>query len=178
MSAACTDGSVTIYSGGELLTLERYFEKGKMKCTNVFSDKRISLETTRTRQRNLLTQFDSDGNQHALDRNVTTLVVGDSKDIRTDNNNEPENWGDSGNQKFALLALHADHGPTEIPRRHGGYHRSYHRPCLQLARLACCGRRNKKNRKYGGLYACDTCGAVVHAAINGAVNIMKRDLPG
>lgn len=39
-----------------------------------------------------------------------------------------------------------------------------------------CGKVDKSNRKYRGLYVCE-CGSIVNADVNGAVNILKRVSP-
>jgi putative transposase len=39
-----------------------------------------------------------------------------------------------------------------------------------------CGKVDKSNRKYRGLYVC-SCGNVINADVNGAVNILKRVSP-
>ncbi|HTP05704.1 MAG TPA: zinc ribbon domain-containing protein, partial [Nitrospirota bacterium] len=35
----------------------------------------------------------------------------------------------------------------------------------------------RSNRVHRGLYACNQCGAVINADVNGAINILKRYLP-
>ena len=41
-----------------------------------------------------------------------------------------------------------------------------------------CGTICKSNRVHRGLYVCKQCGAVINADVNGAINILKRYLPG
>ena len=40
-----------------------------------------------------------------------------------------------------------------------------------------CGTKCRSNRVHRGLYVCNQCGAVINADVNGAINILKRDLP-
>ena len=41
-----------------------------------------------------------------------------------------------------------------------------------------CGTTCRSNRVHRGLYACNQCGALINADVNGAINILKRYLPG
>lgn len=40
-----------------------------------------------------------------------------------------------------------------------------------------CGYKDKKNRKYRGLFVCKKCGFVANADVNGALNILKKVAP-
>lgn len=179
MATACTDGSTQIYSGGELLALERYFEKEKAKCTKVSSRKRIRLEKTRSAQRNhLIHCLTKTVISDAKARGVTTIVVGDVTDIRLEKNGEAKNWGDSGNQK-----LHAwPHKKMLEQLIYKGAMEGIAVVTISEAYSSqdCCGcgRRHKKNRQHRGIYVCAQCGLVIHADVNGAINILKRYLPG
>ena len=51
---ACTDGSTSLWPGGELAALERYFEMQKSKTTNSKSRKSRALNQKRSRQRSHL----------------------------------------------------------------------------------------------------------------------------
>ncbi|WP_206598515.1 zinc ribbon domain-containing protein [Fervidobacterium thailandense] len=42
---------------------------------------------------------------------------------------------------------------------------------------SCCGVVDKTNRKYRGLYVISSCGMVLNADVNGAMNILKKVSP-
>ncbi|WP_372590066.1 transposase [Fervidobacterium thailandense] len=42
---------------------------------------------------------------------------------------------------------------------------------------SCCGAVDKNNRKHRGLYVCSSCGMVLNADVNGALNILKKVSP-
>ncbi|MGB9826426.1 MAG: RNA-guided endonuclease InsQ/TnpB family protein, partial [Desulfofundulus sp.] len=91
-----SDGFSFIVPGGELLALDRYFQKGKAKCTKSTSRRCIELNIKWGRQRNhylhVLTRWLVN---LAVAHNVSTILVGELKGIRTD-----KDWGDAGNQKL------------------------------------------------------------------------------
>lgn len=174
---ACSDGFTRVYSGGELRALERYFEKEKSKCTDVFSNKRMNLESKRSRQRNhLIHVFTRSVINDAIARGVTTITVGKLKDIRNEKNGEAKNWGASGNQDLhkwpykkifdQLKYKGALQGITviEVSERYSS------QTCSS------CGKKRKANRVHRGLYVCKHCGATIHADVNGAINMLKKYL--
>lgn len=91
-----SDGFSFIVPGGELLALDRYFNKEKAKCTKPSSKKCPQLNRKWGRQRDhylhVLTRWLVN---LAVARNVSPIVVGELKGIRAD-----KNWGDAGNQKL------------------------------------------------------------------------------
>ncbi|GAW32927.1 transposase, IS605 OrfB family, partial [Carboxydocella sp. JDF658] len=91
-----SDGFSFLVPGGELLALDRYFQKEKAKRTKSTSRRCIELNVKWGRQRNhylhVLTRWLVD---LAVAHNVFTIVVGELKGIRAD-----REWGDAGNQKL------------------------------------------------------------------------------
>ena len=177
-ATACTDGSSAIYSGGELLALDRYFEKEKMVCNSSRSAKRRRLDTTRSRQRHhflhcLTRSIISD----AKARGVTTLIVGDVTDIRTEKDGEAKNWGDLGNQKFHAWPFKKITDQLMYKGAMVGIAVHVISEAYTSQDCSCCNKRRKANRKYRGLYVCNKCGMVLHADINGAINILKKYAP-
>ena len=177
-ATAGTDGRTMLWSGGELASLERYFEKEKSACTDSQSNKSRRLNRKRSRQRtHLLHSLTRAIVNDAHARGVATLVIGDLTDIRTGKTGEAKNWSDSGNQalhkwpykritdmlryKARLLGISVE----TISERYTS------QDCSQ------CGTRRKASRVHRGLYACPACGSKIHADINGAVNILQRYLP-
>ena len=177
-ATACTDGTTALWSGGELSGMERYFEKEKSVCNDSRSRKSKALNSKRSRQRNhFLHSLTRTIVNDAHARGVTTIVIGDLKDMRTDKKGEVKDWGDSGNQglhkwpyskitgliryKAKLLGI-----GTEVVSEH-----YTSQDCSQ------CKTRRKASRVTRGRYACPTCGTIVHADVNGAINILQRYLP-
>jgi putative transposase len=165
-----SDGFSFIVPGGELLALDRYFQKEKAKCTKSTSRRCIELNIKWGRQRNhylhVLTRWLVN---LAIAHNVSTILVGELKGIRAD-----RDWGDAGNQKLhawpfskiiSLLtykAALAGIRVVKVPEK------STSTTC------PVCGRRFKKARVHRGLFV--HCGVVLNADLVGAYNILQRYL--
>jgi len=173
-ATACTDGSTAVWSGGELAALERYFDKQKGKTTKSRSRQSYALNQKRSRQRtHLLHSLTKALVRDADARGVSTIIVGDLKDIRYG-----KNWGDSGNQQLhkwpferiiKMLTYKARVKGIRIVKEAEDY----------TSQTCCvCGIKQKSNRVHRGLYVCNQCGSMINADVNGAINILKRYLPG
>lgn len=165
-----TDGFSFVAPGGELLALDRYFQKEKAKCTKSTSNKCIRLNTKWGRQRShylhALTKWLVD---LAEDHDVSTILVGELKGIRAD-----KDWGDAGNQK-----LHAWPFSRII-------HLLTYKAALAGIRViqvsekntstTCplCNKRVKTARIQRGLFL--HCGQALNADLVGAYNILQRYL--
>lgn len=175
---ACTDGKSELYSGGELLALERYFEKEKSKCTESRSRKCFTLNSKRSRQRkHLLHALTRNLVRDAKARGVSTIVVGDLQGIRTDKEGEAKQWGRENQKLHAWPYAEIVRQITYKARLEGmAVEQVSERYSSQIC--CACGKRRKANRIHRGVYQCKTCGVVVHADINGAWNILKTYLRG
>ncbi len=173
-ATACTDGDTSLWSGGELAALERHFDKQKSKTTRSRSRKTHVLNQKRSRQRtHLLHSFTRSLVSDADARGVSTIIVGDLTDIR-----DGKDWGDSGNQQFhkwpfdkiiKMLTYKARLKGIRVVKESEDY----------TSQTCCiCGTICKSSRVHRGLYICNQCGAVINADVNGAINILKRYLPG
>lgn len=172
-ATACTDRSTAVWSGGELSSLERYFEKEKAKTTRSRSRKSLALNRKRSRQRNhLLHSFTKSLVRDADARGVSTIIVGNLKDVRTG-----KNWGDKGNQKLHKWAYDKMTALLTYKARLLGISVVVIPEDYTSQTCAACSTRRKANRVHRGLYVCNRCGSVAHADVNGAVNILKRYLP-
>ncbi|MGQ9712866.1 MAG: RNA-guided endonuclease InsQ/TnpB family protein [Desulfotomaculales bacterium] len=165
-----SDGFSFTVPGGELLALDRYFQKEKAKCTKSTSRRCIELNIKWGRQRNhyphVLTRWLVN---LAIAHNVSTILVGELKGIRAD-----RDWGDAGNQKLhawpfskiiSLLtykAALAGIRVVKVPEK------STSTTC------PVCGRRVKKARVHRGLFV--HCGLALNADLVGAYNILQRYL--
>jgi putative transposase len=172
-ATACTDGKTGLWPGGELSSLERYFDKQKSKTTKSTSRKSRALNQKRSRQRtHLIHSLTKSLVRDADARGVSTLIVGDLKDIR-----DGKNWGDSGNQKLHKWPFDRIINMIEYKARMCGI-RVVKEPEDYTSQTCCeCGIRQKSNRVHRGLYSCSKCGSTINADVNGARNILARYLP-
>lgn len=165
-----SDGFSFVVPGGELLALDRYFQKEKTKCTKSTSRRCVELNAKWGRQRNhylhVLTRWLVD---LAIAHNVSTIVVGELKGIRAD-----KDWGDANNQKLhawpfskiiSLLTYKAALAGIRIAKVS---EKSTSTTC------PVCGKRVKKARVHRGLFV--HCGLALNADLAGAYNILQRYL--
>ena len=173
-ATACTDGDTSLWPGGELAALERHFDKQKSKTTRSRSRKSYALNQKRSRQRShLLHSVTRSLVRDADARGVSTVIVGNLKDLR-----EGRNWGDSGNQKLHKWPFDRIIKMLTYKARLKGI-RVVTGPEEYTSQTCCmCGIRRKAGRVHRGLYVCNQCGAVINADVNGAINVLKRYLPG
>lgn len=170
MAGLVSDGHSFAVPGGELLALDRYFQKEKAKCTDSRSRKCIELNTKWGRQRNhYLHALTRCLVNLAVDHNVSAIVVGELNGIRQD-----KDWGDTGNQKLhawsfgkiiSLLTYKAaltGIRVVKVPER------STSTIC------PICGKRVTKARVHRGLFV--HCGVALNADLVGACNILQRYL--
>ena len=163
-----SDGFSFIVPGGELLALDRYFQKEKAKCTKSTSRHCMELNTKWGLQRrhylHVLTKWLVN---LAVDRNVSTIVVGELNGIRTD-----KDWGDKGNQKLhvwpfnRLVELLTYKAALVGIRVVKVSERNTSTTC------PVCGKRVKKARVHRGLFV--HCGKAFNADLVGAYNILQR----
>ena len=177
-ATACTDGKTAIWSGGELSGLERYFEKEKAKCTDSKSKKCRRTNSKRSRQRNhYLHTITKSIITDAEARKISTILVGDLTDIRICKNGDAKNWGDAGSQALHKWPFKKITNLLSYKAKMKGI------TVIQVSErytsqdCSCCGTRRKASRVTRGEYRCPKCGSVIHADINGAVNMLKRYLP-
>lgn len=165
-----TDGFSFIVPGGELLAIDRYFQKEKAKCIKSTSKKCVRLNTRWGRQRNhylhVLTRWLIN---LAVAHNVSTILVGELKGIRAG-----KDWGDVGNQKLhawpfskiiSLLTYKAALAGILVIKV---LEKNTSTTC------PACGRRVKKARVHRGLFV--HCGLALNADLVGAYNILQRYL--
>jgi putative transposase len=132
------------------------------------------LNQKRSRQRtHLLHSFTRSLVSDADARGVSTIIVGDLKDIR-----DGKDWGDSGNQQLHRWPFDKIIKMLTYKARLKGI-RVLKEPEDYTSQTCCiCGTKCRSNRVHRGLYICKQCGAVINADVNGAINILERYLPG
>jgi len=163
-------GQSFIIPGGELLALDRYFQKEKAKCSKSSSKRCRRLNHLWSVQRNhYLHAISKRIVEIALSNNVSTIVIGDLKGIRQD-----KNWGDRGNQKLhawpfeKLIQLIAYKAALAGIRVIKVSERNTSTTC------PVCGKRSKSARIQRGLFL--HCGQAYNADLVGAWNILQRYL--
>lgn len=170
LAGLITDGFSFTVPGGELLALDRYFQKERAKCTKSISKRCVQLNTKWGRQRkhylHVLTNWLVN---LAVKHNVSTIVIGELKGIR-----RGKNWGDSGNQKlhtwpfgkiFTLISYKAALAGIRLIKVS---ERSTSTTC------PICAKQVKKARVYRGLFV--HCDVALNADQVGAYNILQRYL--
>lgn len=164
------DGFSFLVPGGELLALDRYFQKEKAKCSSSKSRKCRELNAKWGRQRNhYLHALTGWLVGLAVARDVSAIVVGELNGIRRD-----KDWSDAGNQKLhawpfgrivALLtykAALAGIRVIKVPEKNSS------------TTCPVCAKRVKKARVHRGLFV--HCGLALNADLVGAYNILQRYL--
>lgn len=174
-------GNSTIYKGGELLSVQRYFNKVisklQSKLTKQYPKRHTSktlkkLNKKRNRQINqMLHTISKKIINEAKENNVKTIVVGDITDIRKD-----KHWRKKSSQKlhswsFSKLTQQIEYKAVQSGIR---FVRVNERNTSKTCSL--CGTVSKKSRVKRGLYKCKICGRINNADVNGATNILKKYL--
>jgi putative transposase len=184
-----SDGSTELYSGRGLLAQDYYFAKETARCKPSGWQPGSRKRAASGRERRLHRERSQRRRQylHAVTRRIVdtcvekrigTIILGDLKGIRQQNNGETRNHGRAGNLKLhawpfstftQMLAYKANlAGITTIRMSE----RNTSRTC------GACGCLNANNRVHRGLYTCSECGVTINADVNGAVNILYKYLQG
>jgi len=186
------DGSSHIFSGRQLLSINRYFDK-TIRYYDSISDsqqaakgtqypkqsKRVDklYEKRRKQVKHLLHALTRSVLNLAIEQGVETLILGDLTGIRKE-----KNWGAKTNQKFhqwpfrkvmefiGYKAALAGIATVKITEEYTSQTCSVCKP-LPSQEYA-----HKPNRRYRGLYVCKDCGTVINADVNGSINISKKYL--
>ncbi len=171
-ACAATDGCASIYPGGELRALDRYFSKESAKCHSTKSRKNRDLKRRWSRKRNYMLHVISKAIVcDAQARGVSHIVLGHPKGVRND-----MQWGKKNNRRMhawpyakliSMISYKAAlRGITVVTIDERG---TSSKCCL-------CHYRDKKGRTTRGWWSCPRCGASMQADINGAVNILNEYL--
>ncbi len=170
MAGVITNGYSFTVPGGELLALDRYFQKEKSKCTKSTSRRCVELNIKWGRQRrhylHTLTKWLV---ELAVANDVSTIVVGELKGIRQD-----KNWGKAGNQKLHAWPFSKVEELLTYKAALAGI--SVIKVSEKNTSTTCpvCGKRTKKARRHRGLFV--HCSKALNADLVGAYNILQRYL--
>lgn len=179
-----TKGNATIYTGKQALSVQHYFNKetARVQSATKFQHNKSSsralsrMHKKKSRQINqMIHTVSKEVIKEAEKNNVGTIVVGDIKNIRKEEDGSGKNIGKVNNQKlhswsFAKLLTQIEYKAklsgirfVKVSERDTG------KTC------SVCGIIKKSNRKHRGWYRCK-CGNMMNADVNSARNILKRYL--
>lgn len=185
------DGEARIYTGKGLLSTQRYFNKEIGRVQNIvmaqskgkkkWSRQLSELSRKRTRQiKHVLHAQTKAIVDDCVASGVNVVVVGDLHNIRKlrSDTRKPEklvkarSWGRVNNQKNHAWSFGQFTATLTYKLRREGIllvqvnERGTSKSCCR------CGDVRKRNRKTRGTYICSSCGLVMNADVNGAVNIL------
>jgi putative transposase len=183
--AACVaeDGRAMIYSGRQLLSIQRYFNKqiARVQSRVNLQGKRWSKKLARlTRKRNrqikhVLHSASRSIIEDCKARGITTIVLGKLNGLRKQNGGDGKNWG-RNNQKLHSWPYEQFASQLTYKARLAGIRVVKRSERGTSRRCSKCGVARKANRVHRGLYRCGRCGAVLNADLNGAANLLQRYL--
>ena len=183
---ADTRGSSTVYSGGEALAVQHYFNKEiarvqsqTMKQHGKKHSKALDrMHKRKSRQVNqILHTVSKSIVEEAKQNEVGTIIVGDLKDIRKDKKKgKATNHGKKQNQKLHAWAFSKLTQQITYKAQLSGIQVEVVSEEYTSQTCSICGTVRKSNRKHRGLYVCKQCGTTMNADQNGARNILQKYL--
>jgi putative transposase len=165
-----SNGFTFLVPGSVLLAIDHYFHKEKSKCTSTKSTQCRRLNQKWSRQRrhylHVLTKWLV---ELALSQNVSVIVVGDLKGIRTD-----KDWGAKGNQKLHAWPYNLLVEMLTYKAQLAGIRVVKVSERNSSTTCPVCGERAKEARKTRGQFI--HCRQTFNADVVGAYNILKTYL--
>ncbi|AVX29894.1 putative transposase [Carboxydocella thermautotrophica] len=174
-----TNNTATIYDGKSLVSRLRLFSKKKAKLQSAIDKNKHTTSKKMhyliIKERNYLKDYTHKVStfivRQAIQEEVKTIAIGKlsygitNMDIGRRNNEKLHKI------PFGKLCNMIEYKAKEVSIDVVLINESY-----TSQTCSTCGRIDKSNRKFRGLYVCD-CGNVLNADINGAANILKRVVP-
>jgi len=110
--------------------------------------------------------------KHCLGKGIGTIVTGEMKGIK-----QNAKLGRKTNQNFLFIPFYRFR--QKLSSKCAFYGINYLEVNEAYTSQTCshCGLRRKANRKYRGLYVCNSCGIALNADVNGAINILQKVAP-
>ncbi|MDI6892970.1 MAG: transposase [Actinomycetota bacterium] len=180
-----TDGKTSLYSGGELRAIDRYFAKRKAKCKSAGWKPRSRKKRASRQEKELNRKWGAQRRHflHSLTKTIvddaearktSTIVLGDLNGIC-----KGKSWGKNGNQK--LHAWPFDRFKEILTYKAALKGIRVEQISERGSSSACsvCGKKEPHKgtgRKTRGRYVCPFCGTDMQADVNGARNILKMYL--
>ena len=177
-----TSGPAFILEGKGLKSYNRWCNKEKAKLQSVYDKQGVELLVGRElawllqKRKNVVNNYMNQAVnyiiQYCLTNKTGTLVIGELKGIK-----QHINIGRKNNQNFVGIPYGLF--KQKLKAKCAFYGISYLEVNEAYSSQTCsnCGIVRKSNRKYRGLYVCRSCGMVLNADVNGAINILKQVVP-
>ena len=176
-----SDGEAIIHKGGELLSVQRYYNKtiGKLQSTltKQFPKRHMSnaikkLNKKRNNQMNQMIHIVSKNIvEGAKKKGIKTIVMGEITNIRKNTNHGKKNNQKLHHWSFSKLTQQIKYKSILSGIRFVRVSEAYTSQTCSF-----CNNIRKSNRKKRGFYKCKFCGRVQNADVNGALNILKKYL--
>ena len=193
LSCYLYNGKSSIYSGRQLLAINRYYDKiigyyqsicdaeqASRGIEYPKQSKRVTMlyDKRRKQVEHLLHSMTRALIEEALTNKVEVIFIGDITNIRGNSN-----LGKKNNQKFHRLPFRKVIDQIKYKAELKGItvmddvsEEYTSQTCSYCKEIPSKENARKSNRKYRGLYVCKDCNTVINADINGAVNIAKKYL--
>jgi len=183
------DGTIKIYTGRDGLSIQRYFNKRiahiQSKAMKEQGEQWYTRLTELYRKKSRQIQHLLHTVTQALVRDcvredIKTVVLGDLSNIRKQGGGKAKKLGKVTNQKLHAWAFRQFTDQLKYKLALEGIQvvqvceRNTSKTCSQCGYVES---YKGQCRKHRGLYACKNCGVVLHADVNGALNILKKYLP-
>lgn len=174
-----TNGNSTIYSGGQALAVQHYFNKEIAKIQsktieqhNRKGSKAITrmYEKKRRQINQIIHTITKEVVKEAEKNKIGTIIVGDIKNIR-----KGKHWNKKSGQKLHSWGFAKLISQIEYKSKLSGIRMVKISERDTSKTCSVCGMVRKSNRKHRGMYRCK-CGNKMNADVNGARNILKKYL--
>jgi len=172
-----TDGTTFIIEGKGLKSYNRWWNKQKARLQAIYAKQGIKfgkklawfLQKRNHVMNNYMAQAVHRIIQECLTNKIGKLTIGELKDIK-----QHLNLGKKANQHFHYIPFGMFKQKLQVKCWYYGITFLETEEAYTSQTCSNCGLRNKRNRKYRGLYVCNACGTVLNADVNGAINLLKK----
>lgn len=165
-----------LYPGNALKEDKHYFTQEEYKTEGEKGPSEKCLRLRRTlsrRKRHFLHTLSKHIVEQCAEKGIGKIAIGDLKYIRKERNGDTRNWGTSNKKlhgwefsKFIkMLEYKAEEKGVKVEKID---EKNTSQTCSS------CRNIDGTNRVERGLYACDKCGTVLNADVNGAENIRRK----
>lgn len=175
-TCVATNGTSFIIEGKGLKSYNRWWNKQKARLQAVYDKQGITfgkkmawyLQKRQNFVHNYMAQAVYRIIQECLTHRIGNLVIGELKAIK-----HQMSLGKKTNQHFQYIPNSLFKQKLRAKCEFYGITFLEVKEVYTSQTCSNCGVRNRKNRKYRGLYVCDICGMVRNADVNGAINILQ-----
>jgi IS605 OrfB family transposase len=172
-----TNGTAFILEGKGLKSYNRWWNKDMSKLQSVYDKQGIEmgkqLAWLLMKRKHVVNNYMSQAVnyivKYCLTNNIGNLAIGELKDIK-----QQINLGKKTNQNFVCIPFGLFKQKLKAKCDYYGINYIEVNEAYTSQTCSRCGVVGKSNRKYRGLYVCKTCGMVLNADVNGAINILKK----